>query len=238
MKPRISTTPTGSARPRGAALWRRLSSRYEWLVARIVPQAEAFFDTCVSFVPQGGISVLELGCGTGYATERMLRRNPRARVTGLDLSEEMLAAAQAKAKLKRVRWVHGDIRGAWPDGRWEVVFTTLCLHHLTRPERGRVLERAREALRRGGCLINGDIFKPETRWEEALLRQRWAASLRAQGLSPAQAAEMIAKRRANMGCFDTLAEHRAMLEEAGFGRAICPWTCEMAGVWVALGRGR
>jgi len=211
-----------------------MSKRYEWLVGRIVPQAEAFFDTCVGFVPPGPITLLELGCGTGYATERILRPNPRARITGLDLSEEMLAAARAKPKLKRVRWVHGDIRAAWPDERWDVVFTTLCLHHLTRPERRRVLERARKALRRGGCLINGDIFKPETRWEEALLRQRWAASLRAQGLSSAQTAEMLAKRRANMGCFDTLAEHRAALAEAGFGRVMCPWACEMAGIWVAF----
>lgn len=229
--PRNAEAP--ASRP-DQALWRRLAARYEWLVTRIVPQAEAFFDMCLSFVPQGPISVLELGSGTGFATERLLRHNPRAQITGLDFSAEMLAAARTRPALKGVRFIQADIRGEWPRQRCDVVFTTLCLHHLSRAERGQVLARPHAALRRQGHFINGDIFKPATRWEERLLRERWFAGLRAQGLSRSDAAEMLAKRRRNMRCFDTLAEHRAALEVAGFRRVVCPWVCEMAGVFVGF----
>ena len=223
-----------SARPRGAALWRRLSGRYEWLVERIVPRAGAFFETCISFVPGGPVSLLELGSGTGYATERILLRNPAARITSLDLSAEMLAAAQAKPALQRVQFVQGDIRAEWPKGRFDVIFTTLCLHHLTPSEREQVLQRAWAVLKHNGRFINGDIFKPVTRWEEALLRRRWLASLRASGLSPREADEMLAKRRRNMRCFDTFDVHRTALLAAGFRRVACPWICEMAGIFVGF----
>jgi len=68
------------------------------------------------------------------------------------------------------------------------------------------------------------------RWEERLFRDRWLANLRAQGLTRAQAAEMVTKRRRNKPCFDTLEEHRTSMAAAGFRREICPWVYAMAGV--------
>ena len=218
----------------GPALWARMAARYDWLVERIVPGAYAFFETCMSFIPNGPLSLLELGSGTGYATEQILCRNPDARVTCLDLSEEMLAAAKAKPALRGIEIAHGDIRDDWPQGRFDVVISTLCLHHLTPAARRRTHQRAFAALTRNGRFINGDIFKPPSRWEEILLRNRWLVRLRSGGLSQRQMDDMIAKRRSNMRHFDTPEEYRASLAAAGFPRVICPWVCETAAVWVAF----
>jgi len=226
--------PARPTRRQAKALWRRLSARYEWLVPRIVPQADAFFETCLSFLPLGPLSVLELGSGTGFATERLLRRNPEARITCVDFSPEMLAAARAKPSLARVRFVQADIRSEWPRERFDVVFTTLCLHHLTRSERREALIKTCTALRRHGRLINGDIFKATCLWEERLFRERWLTGLRKRGLSASQAREMLAKRRHNMRCFDTVDDHRIALSAAGFRRVMCPWICEMAAVFVGF----
>lgn len=45
--------------------------------------------------PEGG-SVVEIGCGTGRNLILAARRYPKARLYGLDISEEMLATARAK----------------------------------------------------------------------------------------------------------------------------------------------
>jgi SAM-dependent methyltransferase len=184
-------------------------------------------------VPQGRIEVLELGSGTGYATERLLKHNPRARVTCLDLSAEMLAVASAKPALKRVRFVQGDIRDGWPSQRFDAVFTTLCLHHLTNRERLAAVRRVFGSLRRGGCFINGDVFQPDAIWEERLLCNRWFDYMRSQGMAPSDARAMLAKRRANQSCLDTMHGWRSKLQQAGFFRIFNPLTVEFYAAFVA-----
>ena len=64
-------------------------------------------------------NVLDVGCGTGYATAKLRERYAEANIIGLDLAPQMLAAARAQAKsaswLKRVTgrapsmsWLCGD----------------------------------------------------------------------------------------------------------------------------------
>ncbi len=64
------------------------------------------------FARRRPLKLLDIGCGTGGHAFELSRRGYQ--VTGVDLSSEMLAAAQAKAKLFDVdpqpRFVHGDAR--------------------------------------------------------------------------------------------------------------------------------
>lgn len=219
--------------PSDPALWRRISVRYEWLVERIVPCAGEFFETCIRYVPGGPVYILELGSGTGYATERILRQNKKAHIVCLDLSEDMMACARTKPSLQTVQFVLGDIRRPWPEGRLDVVFSTLCLHHLTPMERRKVIRKARGRLSANGLFINGDIFKPEERYQENFLRQRWFDEMQNNGLSVSEASEMLAKRRDNFKCFDTFDRCRTTLKTAGFSDVVCAWQREMAAIWVA-----
>jgi SAM-dependent methyltransferase len=49
---------------------------------------------------------LDLGCGSGFATEGLVRALPRVAWHGLDVSASMLARASGKPELARVRFVH------------------------------------------------------------------------------------------------------------------------------------
>ena len=60
--------------------------------------------------------VVDLGCGEGTATASLLARWPDARVTGVDSSPEMLAAAASVAVPGRLEFVQGDVRTWEPDG--------------------------------------------------------------------------------------------------------------------------
>src|SRR5262245_17377448 len=52
--------------------------------------------------------VVDLGCGTGQLTDDLHRRWPRALVTGVDLSSEMLAAAQRRLGVGSIPFVRAD----------------------------------------------------------------------------------------------------------------------------------
>jgi trans-aconitate 2-methyltransferase len=57
--------------------------------------------------------VVDLGCGPGNSTALIATRFPRARITGLDTSEDMIAAA--RLRLPSLRFEIADIR-TWVDG--------------------------------------------------------------------------------------------------------------------------
>lgn len=60
---------------------------------------------------QGSIplSILDLGCGTGYFTTALNTRFPDALLTGLDIASGMLAFARANRQLQNnVSWICGD----------------------------------------------------------------------------------------------------------------------------------
>jgi ubiquinone/menaquinone biosynthesis C-methylase UbiE len=58
---------------------------------------------------QPGDRVLDLGCGTGWASRRMARMATEGEVIGLDVADEMLRRAeQASAGVKNVRYLWGS----------------------------------------------------------------------------------------------------------------------------------
>jgi 2-polyprenyl-3-methyl-5-hydroxy-6-metoxy-1,4-benzoquinol methylase len=81
-----------------------------------------------AFRPAG--HVLELACGPGTWTPRLLRH--AASVTALDASPEMIALASTRvgADAARVRFVCEDVFGWTPDCRYDVVFFGFWLSHV------------------------------------------------------------------------------------------------------------
>jgi tRNA (cmo5U34)-methyltransferase len=66
------------------------------------------------------VRVIDLGCGTGTVAARVLDTFPNAKVTCLDLAENMVALAQEKlARYPLVRYVVGDFNAF--DGMHDVV---------------------------------------------------------------------------------------------------------------------
>jgi demethylmenaquinone methyltransferase/2-methoxy-6-polyprenyl-1,4-benzoquinol methylase len=78
-----------------------------------------------AFQPKG--SVLELACGPGVWTSKLLRY--AADVTAVDGSPEMLAVAAARVGRERVRFIQADLFSWRPDRRYDVVFIGFWLSH-------------------------------------------------------------------------------------------------------------
>jgi trans-aconitate 2-methyltransferase len=72
--------------------------------------------------------VVDLGCGSGELTRRLLERCPDARVIGLDHSPEMLTAARRLPRHTRLSFVHGDIADWRSAASPDVVIANASLH--------------------------------------------------------------------------------------------------------------
>jgi demethylmenaquinone methyltransferase/2-methoxy-6-polyprenyl-1,4-benzoquinol methylase len=87
---------------------------------------DELFAAIEAFQPTG--DVLELACGPGAWTERLLRH--ATSVTAVDASPEMLARATTRVGEGRVRFIQADLFGWTPDGRYDVVFFGFWISHV------------------------------------------------------------------------------------------------------------
>jgi SAM-dependent methyltransferase len=91
-----------------------------------LPGGDELTEALDAFQPKG--SVLELACGPGVWTGKLLRY--AADVTAVDGSPEMLAVAAARAGRDRARFIQTDLFTWRPGRRYDVVFTGFWLSHI------------------------------------------------------------------------------------------------------------
>ena len=101
--------------------------------------------------------VLELGTGTGITTRRVLARHPGAHLTGVDSSAEMLAAADLPGADLRMQ----DLRDPLPEGPFDLVFSSLAVHHLDGAGKADLFVRVAAALAPGGRFVLADVIVPD-----------------------------------------------------------------------------
>jgi len=103
---------------------------------------------------------VDLGCGPGQLVIALACRAPGLHVTGVDLSDEMLAQAHENAQnagvASRVSFRRGDAQQIpFPDGSLDLVVSTLSLHHWSDPVS--VLNEVARVVRPGGSFLIFDL---------------------------------------------------------------------------------
>jgi SAM-dependent methyltransferase len=131
---------------------RRPHERAKWFAG--IAKLERALDR---FDPAG--NVLELACGTGQWTERLVRYADR--LTAVDAAEEVLDLNRHRAG-DHVRYVHADMFSWTPTELYDVVFFSFWLSHVP-PERfGQFWDLVRSALAPGGRVFFIDnLASPE-----------------------------------------------------------------------------
>ncbi len=114
--------------------------------------------TCIGSRIKPGSRVLDLGTGTGNT---ILRLPADAVVTGVDVSERMLALAEAKLAGRAVTLVRDDILAFVTERElagYDAVVSSYALHHLTALEREHLFRTLREKTDGGTRVIAGDLM--------------------------------------------------------------------------------
>jgi SAM-dependent methyltransferase len=110
--------------------------------------------------------VLDLACGPGSLSQRLLRRFPRARSVAVDLDPVLLTMGQAVLgdTEGRLRWVETDLQEeAWVhtlgETQFDAVLSTTALHWLPVTALARLYKQLGELVRPGGVFLNGDHIR-------------------------------------------------------------------------------
>lgn len=150
-----------TARPPGLLL--HAAGRYDLLVWLVTMGRErAFRERLLRLARlEPGETVLDVGCGTGTLAIAAKRQvGPAGEVYGIDASPEMLARAKRKARKVRAEVVFQS--GAaqalpYPDATFDVVLSTVMMHHLLGKGRQEFAREAARVLKPGGRMLVVDF---------------------------------------------------------------------------------
>jgi tRNA (cmo5U34)-methyltransferase len=141
---------------------------------------ELITDAAARLAP-GAKTLLDIGCGAGNYTLRMLQKMPALDCTLVDLSAPMLERAVGRVSrlTASVRAIRGDIREVpLDDGRYDIVLAGAVLHHLRDDSDWEaVFGRIARCVRPGGCFLVADLVRHETDAMTAYMMERYAAYL-------------------------------------------------------------
>jgi tRNA (cmo5U34)-methyltransferase len=126
--------------------------------------------------------VLDIGCGAGNYTLKLLERLPELNVTLVDLSRPMLDRALqriSEATTANVTSIQADIRKVrLGEERFDIILAAAVFHHLrTDAEWHDVFAKCYAALRPGGSLWISDLIAHANPAVQALMWQRYGAYL-------------------------------------------------------------
>jgi 2-polyprenyl-3-methyl-5-hydroxy-6-metoxy-1,4-benzoquinol methylase len=141
---------------------------------RSVEEAAAFLLPAL----RPGMQLLDVGCGPGSITAGFAARLAPARVVGVDLSEETLAAARkdaAERGLDNLEYAHASVYALpYADACFDVVYAHQVLQHLKEPRAA--LREMLRVLRPGGLVAVREVdwgtvaYWPTEPWLERFLR--------------------------------------------------------------------
>ncbi len=214
------TRSIGESRAIGEAFDAAVDYYDDWM-RKALPGFDDQFATAVDLVPyprNSAIDVLDLGAGTGLFSRHVLDAFPNARFTLVDLGVRMLDVARARFagdSSERFSFEVADYRTFEPGKDFDLVISSLSIHHLEQPEKLALFRRIHRFLMPGGAFVNIDQVRGETEALRTLYWDHWLNGVRQRGASERQIAEGI-ERRTTYDRDASLAEQLEWLREAGF----------------------
>lgn len=154
--------------------FRRLSSYYDIFELAFLYQPSTSPRLAIArAIPDEPLEVLDVCCGNLAASAALANRKPLVKITGIDLSPDMLAVAERKVRkrgLGNVQLRRMDATAmTFDDGAFDVSMVSLGLHEMAYPMMMDVLREMARVTRAGGRLLIVDYEQQQALPKKLLL---------------------------------------------------------------------
>ncbi|WP_455644710.1 class I SAM-dependent methyltransferase [Methanosphaera sp.] len=198
---------------------------YDTLINKTLINYDEMITALINAIPDNEEPrILDLGCGTGNITKKVLERFPNAKVTCLDLSDKMIELAKEKlADYDNVEYVLGDFTIIDIIDKYDAIISSLALHHIPTDEgKKEMYQHIYDALNEGGVFYNADVIKPNSEYNAKLNERMNDKYMQDNGVSKETQDDHKQKKESN-DIPVTLITHLKLLEEVGFEELDVIW---------------
>ena len=157
----------------------RLDGYDEHMLTNIESATEFYPFTARQLPTKKECHVLDLGCGTGLELKEYFILNPGAKITGIDLTEGMLAQLKRKFPDNDITLILGSYFDV-PLGKetYDAAVSVESLHHFTKEEKVNLYTKLHTALKENGYFILTDYFALSD--DEEILHRKELLTLKAE----------------------------------------------------------
>lgn len=189
---------------------------------KLIPCFDDFYRIPVSIAgaTNDAPRILDIGAGTGLLSSFMLEKYPHAKVTLIDLSENMLDVARSRFKNNpNITYVVDDYTQHEFDEPFDLVISSLSIHHLTDIEKKNLYAKIFSILKNNSLFINADQVLGSTPSIEALYKEDWKKKIEVSGLTKDELS--AAYERTKLDKMSPLEDQLNWLKNVGFSDVDC-----------------
>src|SRR5690554_6655446 len=154
------------------------AKEFDRVILKLIPFYEEMIKALILSIPfkkEELINVIDLGCGTGTIASRIKETFPNSQISCLDIAENMIKMAQIKlGKSKKVEYHIGDFYSFDFDKNYDVIISSLALHHLAEDEDKKMFyQKIYNALTDKGVFYNADVVLGSNKHLQELNMTKW-----------------------------------------------------------------
>ena len=164
----------------------RGAKKYDGQRHQIIPNLDQMYSimTELASCKIPGPKILDLGAGTGLLTNYMLKKYSRGHFTLLDISDEMLNIARERFKGNpNFKFINGDYLEADFVEKYDIVISSLSIHHLKDHSKRIIYSKIYESLNIGGIFLNLDQVYAPSLENEDIYQRNWFEKIELKSLS-------------------------------------------------------
>lgn len=207
------------------AVFDKYASQYDGSREKLIPCFNDLYQISIETIPfqkEKNIDVLDLGAGTGLMAGLVASNYPNAKIHLIDIAEKMLS--EAKQKLKCFKNEFDFIVSNYSNvdsfsQNYDLIISSLSIHHLTAIEKQRLFEIIHSHLKLGGIFINADQVLGDTEEIERTYRSKWIEQVKERGTKQEELNAALERMKEDK--MSTLSSQILWLKEAGFTNVNC-----------------
>ncbi|PWW32288.1 tRNA (cmo5U34)-methyltransferase [Cytobacillus oceanisediminis] len=189
---------------------------------KLIPCFDDFYSIPISIIETHKETprVLDIGAGTGLFSSFIKEKFPKAKITLIDISENMLQ--QAKIRFKEyddIAFLHADYSEHRFEDKFDIVVSSLSIHHLTDEAKKKLLDNIYSILNPDGVFINADQVLGHTPYIDSIYKKDWQNKVNMSGLTDNEI--QAAHERMKLDKMTTLENHINWLINCGFKDVDC-----------------